>query len=235
MLAPSSALAAPATHSPLTKDTAPNVCAGIFGGFYDFYIERPWLMAVVGRAIWGIDASLLYRSISQLGHAEQVTIVDAPCGGGVALRALKPGQDVRYIAADLSPKMVERAKRRARRRALEQVEFAVADMTKLPVRTGEADLVACYSGLHMLADPRQALFEFARCLRPGGLLTGTTFLLDDLSGRARRLFEIGHRRGHALPPRREELFASFAEAGFYEPTIGPQPGFAAFSALRDVP
>ena len=58
-------------------------------------------------------------------------------------------------------------------------------MTRLPLRTGEADMVVCFSGLHMLADPREALREFARCLRPGGLLTGTTFLLDDLSRRAR--------------------------------------------------
>ena len=54
-------------------------------------------------------------------------------------------------------------------------------MTELPLGTGEADLVACFSGLHMLDDPREALSEFARCLRPGGELTGTTFL-DDLAG-----------------------------------------------------
>ena len=171
---------------------------------------------VVGRALWGMDASPLYRSIAQLGSAENVTIVDAPCGGGVALRALKPDQDVRYIAVDASPKMIGRAKRRARKRALGQIEFAVADMTKLPLRTGQADVVVCYSGLHMLADPREALAEFARCLRPGGLLTGTTFLVDDLSRRARALFELGARRGHAMPPGRDELFSYFAEAGFCE-------------------
>ena len=139
---------------------------------------------------------------------------------------------MRYVAADLSAAMVRRAERRARRRSLGQVEFAVADMTKLPLRTGEADLVACFSGLHMLDDPREALHEFARCLRPGGQLTGTTFLLDDLSRRARSLFGLGHRRGHAMPPRRDELLADLQEAGFREAAIGPQPGFAAFSARR---
>lgn len=213
-------------------DLAPNICAGGFGAFYDFLIERPKLMAVVGRALWGMDASILYGSIAQLGWAEHVTIVDAPCGGGVALRALTPGQDVRYLAADLSPAMIRRAERRARRRSLRQVEFAVADMTKLPLGTGEADLVVCFSGLHMLDDPREALCEFARCLRPGGKLTGTTFLLDDLSRRARSLFGLGHRRGHAMPPQRHRLLACLQEAGFCEAAIGPQPCFAAFSARR---
>ena len=190
-------------------------------------------MALAGRALWGMDASILYGSIAQIGSAEHVTILDVPCGGGVALRALRPGQDVRYVAADLSVTMIRRAERRARKRSLEQVEFAVADMTKLPLGTGEVDLVACYSGLHMLADPHDALCELARCLRPGGLLAGTTFLLDGLSRRARTLFQIGRRRGHAMPPRRDELLACMNEAGFCEAAIGSQPGFAAFSARRD--
>ena len=190
-------------------------------------------MAAIGRAVWGMDAAVLYGSIAQISSAEQVTILDAPCGGGVALRALEPRQDVRYIAADMSPKMIGRARRRARKRSLGQVEFVVADMTRLPLRDGEADMVLCYSGLHMLDDPREALLEFARCLRPGGLLIGTTFVLDDLCRRARTLFELGSRRGHALPPRREQLLSSFTAAGFTEPTLGPQPGFAAFSARRD--
>jgi len=29
----------------------PNICAGPFGRFYDFYIERPWLMRTIGRAV----------------------------------------------------------------------------------------------------------------------------------------------------------------------------------------
>jgi SAM-dependent methyltransferase len=213
--------------------TAANDPAGAFGTVYDFCTQRPWLMAGVARAVWGIETAPLYRSIAQLRSAEQVTIIDARCGGGVALRALEPHQDVRYIAADTSPKMISRAKRRARKRALAQVEFAVADITRLPVRSGEADLVLCYGGLHTLADPREALAEFARCLTPGGLLTGTTFLRDDLSRRARRLFEIGARRGHAMPPERHELFSCLTDAGFSERTIGPQPGFAAFSARKD--
>ncbi len=187
-------------------ETAPSIRAGTLDSVYDICVGRPWLMTRVARLVWGIEAAVLYRSIAQISSAEQITILDAPCGAGVALRALEPDQDVRYIAADRSPKMIARAQRDARRRSLEQVEFVVADITRLPLRSGEADVVVCHSGPHALADPREALAEFARCLRPGGLLTGTTFLLDDLSGRARRMFELGARRGRATPPQRDELF-----------------------------
>jgi len=216
-------------------ETGPSIRTGTLGSVYDRCVGRPCLMGWVARLVWGIEASVLYRSIAQLNSAEQITILDAPCGAGVALRALKPDQDVRFIAADISPKMIARAQRHARRRALEQVEFVVADMRRLPLRSGEADVVVCNSGLHVLTDPREALTEFARCLRPGGLLTGTTFLREDLSGRARRLFELGARRGRPMPPRRDELFSCLRDSGFSEPTIGPQQGFAAFSARRDTP
>jgi SAM-dependent methyltransferase len=210
----------------------PNICAGPFGAFYDFYIERPWLMQTIGRAVWGIDSSILYTSMEPIARAAAgATVVDVPCGGGVAFRALSPAQDVRYLAADLSPKMLRRAKRRARARSLNQVELLVADMTELPFADGEVDLFLSYSGLHMVPNPREAVAEMARCLKPGGQLIGTTFL-SDASRRARALFRAGSYRGHPLPPSREDLRGWLEAAGFEEPTIGPQAGFAAFGGRK---
>lgn len=216
-------------------DEARNVCAGPFGAFYDFYIERPWLMRLIGRAVWGIDSSVLYESIDAIGTAGGgATVVDVPCGGGVALRGLRPEQDVRYIAADLDPKMLHRTERRARQRSLGQVEVVAANMTSLPFRDEEADLFLSLSGLHMLADPEAAIGEIARCLKPGGGLIGTAFFSDG-SRRARLLFGLGARKGHALPPRREDLTRWLESAGFVEANIGPQPGFAAFSGRKPGP
>src|ERR1039458_4811399 len=112
---------------------SPNVCAGPFGLLYDFYVERPRLMRAIGRTVWGVEAAVLYASMRPIREAGNgATIIDAPCGGGVAFRALRPGQDVRYLAVDLSEKMLARAERRARARSLSQVEFALADMCALP-------------------------------------------------------------------------------------------------------
>jgi ubiquinone/menaquinone biosynthesis C-methylase UbiE len=159
------------------------------------------------------------------------TIADVPCGGGVALRALRPEQDVRYLAGDLSPKMVERAERRARARSLRQVESLVADMTELPFADEEVDLFLSYSGLHMVPDPQRAVAEIARCLKPGGRLIGTTFF-SDASLRARALFRIGSYSGHPLPPSREVLRGWLEAAGFDSPAIGPHRGFATFEGRK---
>jgi ubiquinone/menaquinone biosynthesis C-methylase UbiE len=210
----------------------PNSCAGPFGAFYDFYIERPRLVSAIGRAVWGIDASVLYESMAPIsGVADGATIADVPCGGGVALRALRPEQDVRYLAMDLSPEMLRRAERRARKRSLRQVELRVADMIELPIADGEVDLFLSYSGLHMVPEPQGAIAEIARCLKPGGQLIGTTFFAD-ASRRARVIFGAGRRRGHPLPPSRADLRSWLHAAGFDDPAIGPQRGFAAFGGRK---
>lgn len=215
-------------------DGTPNICAGPFGTVYDVYIERPWLMRAIGRMVWGIDASVLYSSMAPIGTARDVTILDVPCGGGVAFRALRPEQQVRYIAGDLCPKMLRRAERRARKRSLDQVEFVIADMTELPMASGEADLFLSFSGLHMVDEPERAVAEIVRCLKPGGRLIGTAFF-SDVSRRARTLFAIGARSGHPLPPSRDDLLRWLIDAGLSDPVIGPQQGFAAFSAQKGMP
>jgi SAM-dependent methyltransferase len=217
---------------PAMADRASNVCAGPFGAFYSFYIERPWLMQRIGRLAWGIDSSVLYASMDSIAPVEPgATILDVPCGGGVAFRVIAPGQDVRYVAADLDPKMLRRAEKRARKCSLRQVEFAVADMTALPFADAEADLFLSYSGLHMIDDPGAAVREIARCLKPGGRLVGTSFFAGE-SPRADRLFALGARSGHTLPPRRENLLGWLESAGLGEPSIGPEQGFAAFETWK---
>lgn len=209
---------------------APNQCAGPFGAVYDFYIERKWLMQAVGRVVWGIDASVLYTSIAAVATAEQgATILDVPCGGGVALRALRPDQDVRYIAGDISEQMLERTTRRARRRGLTQVEVVPADLLALPFADQEAELVLSLSGLHMVAEPERAVAELVRCLKPGGELVGTTFVREG-GWRQRKLFEAGSRSGHALPPPVQSLRAWLTQAGLDDVAIEPQQGFVAFRA-----
>jgi SAM-dependent methyltransferase len=208
------------------------VCAGPFGAVYDLYIERDWLMRLIGRVVWGIDASVLYTSMEAISRAGNgARIIDVPCGGGVALRALRPDQDVRYIAMDASEKMLERAERRAKRRSLGQVEFAVADMRALPLADGEADLVVCYSGLHMLEHPEPAVKELARCLKPGGELVGTTFLAEG-SRRQQALFELERRRGNPAPPRREDLLDWLQKSGIAEAVIQPERGFGVFRGRK---
>jgi ubiquinone/menaquinone biosynthesis C-methylase UbiE len=90
-------------------------------------------------------------------------VLDIPCGGGFALRVLRPGQPVRYVAADISPHMLGRAREVARgMRAPDAIEFVEADVTALQFDDASFDLCVTYNGLHCLPDPRAALAELTR-------------------------------------------------------------------------
>jgi SAM-dependent methyltransferase len=209
-----------------------NQCATSFGGVYDFYIERPWLAQAIGRAVWGIDLASMYASMEAIGRQPGgATIADVPCGGGLALRALDPAQDVRYLAVDLEPVMLARTEAKAAARGLRQVEAIEADMRRLPLEEASVDLLCTYSGLHMINEPEAAIAEFGRVVRPGGTLLGSSFTGDG-SRRQRFLFGAAERRGGAAPPPDGTAIGRWlGEAGFTDVEVGGR-GFAVFRARR---
>src|SRR4029077_21129862 len=96
--------------------------ASIVGRTYSAYMERPWLSRAISRIFWGGDSRPYYESMAAIGEvADGGLIVDCPCGAGPAFRALDPEARVRYLAADLSPSMLRRARRRAEKRSLSTV------------------------------------------------------------------------------------------------------------------
>jgi SAM-dependent methyltransferase len=151
---------------------------------------------VVGRVFWGTDVGLLYRAASVIGEQpDGAAVLDVPCGGGVALRGLRPEQRVRYVAADIAEAMLERTGREAERRGLRQVELRRADVEELPFADGEFDLCVSFTGLHCFPHPRRAIGELGRVVRPGGRLSASAVLTDGglrfqpmlAAGRAARL------------------------------------------------
>ncbi len=146
---------------------------------YDFFVEREALSRPAGRVLFGTDTRLLYERMRAVDDVPDAgALLDIPCGGGVALRALRPERDVRYVAADIAPAMLERTAAVARERGLGQVETAEEDVEDLTFADGSFDLVVSFAGLHCFPHPAVACREIARVLKPGGLFTGSVFLTD---------------------------------------------------------
>lgn len=160
-----------------TRERNREFFAGWFGPIYSFYMEHEPLARAIARAVWGADIRSLYSSMEEIGRVpDGGVVVDAPCGAGVALRGLRPDQHVRYVALDLSPAMLERARRRATKRGLSQITFVEGDAESIPIDDGSVDLFLSYWGLHCFPDPEAAIGEALRCLRPGGRLVGGTVI-----------------------------------------------------------
>lgn len=94
--------------------------------------------------------------------------LDVACGTGyLAVGLAVAGIAGRMHACDLSPEMLERARRNARMVGAE-VPLALADAERLPYAAGAFDLVVARGALHHLPDPLAALREIRRVLAPGG-------------------------------------------------------------------
>ncbi|HET6666018.1 MAG TPA: class I SAM-dependent methyltransferase [Intrasporangium sp.] len=152
----------------------------LWASFYDWTVEHPRIGGTLWRLGIGSELSLLYDAADEIGRQPAgARVLDVPCGGGVALRGLRPGQQVSYVAADIAREMVDRTMDAARERGVEeQVEVRVADVATLPFPDRDFDLVVTFTGLHCFPDPRRAVTEMVRVLRPGGVLSGSAVLND---------------------------------------------------------
>ena len=74
------------------------------------------------------------------------------------------------LTTDFSPAMLASARRRARDLALGNVEFLVVDAQQIELDDDVVDGVICRYGFMLMVDPRAALTETRRVLRPGGRL-----------------------------------------------------------------
>jgi len=166
-------------------------------------MDRPRLSRAIGRLAWGSDVRPYYESMEAIAETPAGgTVVDCPCGAGPAFRALSPGADLRYLAFDVSPSMLARAREKAAERGLDAIEVARGEASALPVEPASVDLFLCFWGMHCYADPRGAVAEIGRVLRPGGRLVGSCFVNEPANRRQRLL----------LKPNFGDLGPLFAEA-----------------------
>ena len=179
-----------------TSSSSPGAFDGLGGAVYDFYIERPALARIEGVLVWGLDSRRMYAWMAKVHDAPAgAAVLDVPCGGGVAFRYVRPGWRGRYVAADIAPGMLRRARREAERRGIaDRVELVEADMLDLPFEDASFEVCASFSGLHHVPEPERAVRELVRCLKPGGRLVGCTFV-GGTGGRGERSVRISKRLG----------------------------------------
>ena len=105
---------------------------------------------------------------------EGETIVDLGSGGGldIFLAAAKVGPTGRAIGIDMTPEMVERARRNAEHgnngAPFTNVEFHLATIDKLPLADNSVDCVISNCVINLAPDKTAVFREIARVLKSGG-------------------------------------------------------------------
>ncbi len=101
---------------------------------------------------------------------EGATVLDLGCGGGLDafLAAHRVGHRGKVIGLDMTPEMVEKAKANARAGNYPNVEFALAEIEKLPLPDGSVDVVISNCVINHSPDKVAVFKEAYRVLKPGG-------------------------------------------------------------------
>jgi SAM-dependent methyltransferase len=103
-------------------------------------------------------------------------VVDLGCGGGldVFLSAQRVGPTGKAIGIDMTPEMIERARKNAATgangRPIGNVEFHLATIDRLPLPEASVDCVISNCVINLAPDKRAVFREIARVLKPGGRL-----------------------------------------------------------------
>jgi arsenite methyltransferase len=100
------------------------------------------------------------------------TVVDLGSGGGldVFLAARKVGPTGRAIGIDMTPEMLDLARRNAEKSGLANVEFHQATIDRLPLPDASVDCVISNCVINLAPDKPAVFREIARVLKPGGRL-----------------------------------------------------------------
>jgi arsenite methyltransferase len=98
------------------------------------------------------------------------TVVDLGCGGGldVLLAAARVGPAGKAVGIDMTPEMIERARRNAARQSLANVAFHLATIDRLPLPDASADCIISNCVINLAPDKRAVFREMYRVLKPGG-------------------------------------------------------------------
>jgi len=120
---------------------------------------------------WGFYAALVDKISQDAGVGN--TVLEVAAGtGAISLKVAE--QAARVYAVDISPLMVDEAKKKMEEKGIGNVEFSVHDAYSLPFDKGRFDAVICCSALHNMVNPEKALSEMNRVLKPEGLLIAPT-------------------------------------------------------------
>jgi len=132
--------------------------------------DDQWLEDIPERSIESFAGTGNPFSLGILQPGEQVVDVGSGAGIDSLITARMVGSEGWVIGVDMTPAMLEKARRSAYESGFTNVEFRQGLAESLPVLDSWADVVISNGVLNLTPDKDAALREMARVLKPSGRL-----------------------------------------------------------------
>jgi ubiquinone/menaquinone biosynthesis C-methylase UbiE len=117
-------------------------------------------------------------------------VLEIGCGTGSTAIAHAP-----YVghmrASDLSPRMIEIAREKAKAEGVDNVTFEASSIEGLDVPDASIDVVMAHNILHLLDNWEQAIADIHRMLKPGGVFVSSTACIGDMMLLLRLIIPVG--------------------------------------------
>jgi ubiquinone/menaquinone biosynthesis C-methylase UbiE len=143
----------------LASDHVPETAFGIW------FLQTPtWSLHVLERAFKDLEPLIADRK------ASYPVIADVGCGWGRSMKKLHERfAPQRLIGMDIDQAMLDATAREAELEGL-KVELVHCSSSRMTLEDNSVDLLFCHQTFHHLVEQEQAIQEFFRVLKPGGIL-----------------------------------------------------------------